>query len=214
MKTIWSKRLLFLAFSLILLLLITVGCSPDPVVPDEPTVDEPVEEPEEIEEEETEAETPDAPPVSVPTYYWPWISHGLLDLSSGEVISGPDLFESELGFIAEFTEDYSYEGWLYWLVEDSDVFELDWVTLSFNVEYYEDYEWQYELNYDFEIDNLQPEPADDGVQEFTVNIVDRQEDFEVTVKRVVLGKEQEGSFTTDPINYIALEIEMQVVANP
>lgn len=210
MRINWSLYYFYIVLSLVVLLFISSGCSPDPVVPDEPP-DVVVEEPDEDEVDADADEEVAEPPHSAATYYWPWLSHGLLELSSGEIVAGPDLFESELGFIAEFTEDYSYNGRLYWLVQDTDVFELDWAILSFSVEYFENFEWQLELNYEFQIEGLQPEPADDGVQDFIVNLVEQQEGFEVTVERIILGKEQEGSFTTDPINYVALDIKMQVV---
>lgn len=213
MRKEWSLCLCCIALPLIVLLFITFGCSPEPVVPDE-SPDVVVEEPEENDEDTNGEEEVAEPPHSAATYYWPWLSHGLLELSSGEIVAGPDLFESELGFISEFTGDYSYVGRLYWLVQDTDVFELQWANLSFNVEYFEEFEWQYELSYEFQIEELQPETADDGTQEFILNLVEQQEGFEVTVEKVILGKEQEGSFTTDPINYVALDIKMQVVTNP
>ncbi len=183
-----------------------ISCSPDQLFPEKP--DEAVEE--DIVVEETVPETP----LTVSTYYWPWISHGRLDLSSGEIIPGPDLFESDLGFISEFTEDYSFKGQLVWLVEESDVFALEWVTLSFNVEYYDLNERMFDHYYEFTIEDLQPVPGDEGLQEFELNLVDHQEDFEVAITKIVLGKERESSFSAEMICYVALEIEMKVVGNP
>ena len=213
MRKKWSLYLCYFVLPLIALLLITSGCRPDPVVPDDPP-EAVVEGPDENGEDANGDEEVVEPPHSAATYYWPWLSHGLLELSSGEIVAGPDLFESELGFISEFTQDYSYEGRLYWLVQDTDVFALEWANLSFSVEYYEDFEWQHELTYEFQVEELQPEPADDGTQEFTLNLVEQHEGFEVTLVKIIMGKEQEGSFTTDPINYVALDIKMQVVSNP
>ena len=210
MRTNSPTFLLYIVLSLVALLFMIFGCSPDPVVPDEPP-DVVVEEPDGDEVDNDADEEIVRPPHAAATYYWPWLSHSLLELSSGEIVAGPDLFESDLGFIAEFTEDYSYNGRLYWLVQDTDVFALEWVILSFSVEYFEDFEWQLELNYEFLIEGLQPEPADEGLQIFTVDLVEQQEGFEVTVENIILGKEQEGSFATDPINYVALDIKMQVV---
>lgn len=212
-----SKLLLLSLFVLIYLFAIT-GCDPEPgVIEDlleddiemledneieDPVIEEPVDE----EPAEEKAEAP-------ATYYWPWLSHGHLDLSSGEVIAGPDLFESELGFIVEFTEDYSYDGLLVWVVEESDVFTLDWVALSFDVDYFENNEWLLAINYYFRIEDLQPEPADEGVQEFALDLVKQEHGFEVAINKIILGKEQEGSLSAGPINYVALEIEMNVIGN-
>lgn len=206
MKIKSAVRLLFLVLLEMFLLCSIISCSPDQLFPEKP--DEAVEE--DIVVEETIPETP----LTVSTYYWPWISHGHLDLSSGEIIPGPDLFESDLGFISEFTEDYSFKGQLVWLVEESDVFALEWVTLSFNVEYYDLNERIFDLYYEFTIEDLQPVPGDEGLQEFELNLVDHQEDFEVAITKIVLGKERESNFIAEPICYVALEIEMRVVGNP
>jgi len=217
-----SKTLLFPLFVLIFLFA-NAGCDPEPGVIEDLLE----EEPEKVEEHEIEDPVVDDPiiedpvdeepdkerPETPPTYYWPWLSHGHLDLSSGEVIAGPDLFESELGFIAEFTGDYSYEGLLVWVVEESDVFALEWISLSFDVEYFEDSDWVFDINYDFRIEELQPEPGEKGVQEFPVNLVRQVEGFEVAIHKVVLGKEQESSLSAAPINYVALEMEMNVIGN-
>jgi len=188
---------------------LAAGCVPVQPLPEET----PVIGIEESEPAETEA------PVSedlltAPPYYWPWISYGHLDLSTGESILGPDSFESGLGFIAEFTEDYSFDGLLVWTVEESDVFAIEWIRLSFNVEYYEQDERLFDLYYEFTIEGLQPEPNEDGIQEFFVDRIDLQEGFEVVIKKVILGKEQQSAYKTDPIDYVALEIEMNVVDKP
>jgi hypothetical protein len=202
-----SGRLLFLALSIVTILLLSSGCgsrvSP-PVETADPVIEDPAVE-----------ETPSTIPLTLSTYYWPWISHGMLDLSSGEVIPGPDLFESDLGFIDEFTSDNPpFSGRLVWLVQDTDVFTLEWIRLSFNVDYYDQHEWVSDSHYQFEIDGLQPEAADDGLQEFAVDLVEQQNGFEVVVKKVLLGKEQKGSFSNDPINFIALDLEMRVIDSP
>ncbi len=165
---------------------------------DELDVDEPVEE---------------APPIPTgfSSYYWPWLSHGQLTLSSGEVLIGPDLFESDLGFIAEFTADYSYSGRLIWLVEDSDLFALEWVTLTFNVEYYEEHEWAYDEIFEFEINIIQPESIDAGVRNFDLALSDLKGGFEVVLTGIELGKLQEGSFIPEKLDYVALDLELRVV---
>ncbi len=205
-----NRRLLLIAIAIVFIFLLCSGCgsrvspSAETVTPVEPAIEDPATE-----------ETTSAIPVAISTYYWPWISHGMLDLSSGEVISGPDLFESDLGFIDEFTADKQpFKGRLLWLVKDTDVFTLDWIRLSFNVDYYDQHEWEFEIHYLFEIDGLLPELADDGLQEFAVDLVDRQEGFEVVISKVLLGKEQKGNFSNDPINFIALDLEMRVIDTP
>jgi hypothetical protein len=203
----FNRRLLFIALLAATILLLISGCGS--------RVSPPVENVEPILEDPAIEETSSAIPEPISTYYWPWISHGMLDLSSGEVISGPDLFESDLGFIDEFTADKGpFAGRLVWLVQDTDVFTLEWIRLSFNVDYYDQHEWEFDIHYQFEIDGLLPEPADDGLQEFAVNLVERHEGFEVVVKKVLLGKEQKGNFSNDPINFVALDIEMRVIDSP
>ncbi len=210
-KPTFSYIVLFLI--LLVLLFPIYGCDVEPVVVEDPVDEEPFDL-EEIENDDPIDQVPsEERPESPATYYWPWLSHGHLDLSSGEVIAGPDLFESELGFIVEFTENYSYDGLLVWLVEDTDVFALEWVTLTFDVEYFEDSDWAHAINYEFRIEDFKPEPGEEGIQEFAVELVEEKQGFEVAIKRIVLGKEQEGSLSSTPINYVALEIEMNVVGN-
>ncbi len=210
MKTTSTANLFFLIVFAVILIFVVNGCSPDQLFPEEIIIDENEEDPDQLEEVDPVLEEPPA----VSAHYWPWISYGHLDLSSGEVILGPDPFESDLGYIAEYTEAYSFDGLLVWLVDTSDVFKIEWITLSFNVEYYDQNERLFELYYEFAIEDLQPEPGDDGLQEFAVNLVDRQEGFEVMINKVLLGKEQQSSFSGNLINYVGLEIEMRVVGNP
>jgi hypothetical protein len=207
-----AARLLLFSF-IALAILLAPGCSSPEVDPAGETIAE-EEVPELIEPETPADEGPVESPLSSLDYYWPWLSHGHLDLSSGEVISGPDLFESDPGFITEFTGDYSFEGQLIWLVEETDLFELEWVLLSFDVEYYEQNEREFELSFEFLIDGLQPVPGDEGVREFDLNIVEQQRGFEVVINRIIFGKEQKGSFSSELIDYIALDMEMRVVGNP
>ena len=202
-----DRRLLLIVLSIVTIFLLSSGCSP--------RVSPPVETGDLVIEDPIPEETPSTIPVTISTYYWPWISHGMLDLSSGEVINGPDLFESDLGFITEFTADKEpFTGRLIWLVQDTDVFTLEWIRLSFNVDYYDQHEWEFDIHYQFEIDGLLPEAADDGLQEFAVDLVERQDGFEVVIKKVLLGKEQKGNFSNDPINFVALDLEMRVIDNP
>ncbi|HED24049.1 MAG TPA: hypothetical protein ENN91_02895 [Firmicutes bacterium] len=141
-------------------------------------------------------------------YYWPWLSHGNLLLSSGEAILGPDLFESDLGFIAEFPAGTEYSGRVIWLVEGSDVFALEWVDLSFDVEYYEQNEWSFMVTFDFMIDNLQAGQDAEGLKELPLDLYDQQDGFAVRIDKIVLGKNQEGDFSGESIDYIALDITM------
>ena len=154
-----------------------------------------------------------------PTYYWPWLSHAIMDLSSGEVITGPDIIMSDPGFMAEFTEDYSYEGQLFWVVEDSDVFALEWVHLSFSVDYFDEDDVASELNFEFRIDDIEPteeaegvDPAEEaaGLQEHEVDYSEIIDGFTVEIKSVILGRGQESSISTGPIDYVSLEIIMYV----
>ncbi len=216
-------RALTLVFFLALLIVFAgVGCGPEPDIIEDIVEDELNGLPEDGndlpdpgEPDPVEPEDPVKEPAGTPdTYYWPWLSHGHLDLSTGEVIAGPDLFESDLGFISEFTEGDSYEGRLVWITRESDLFALQWVTLSFNVDYFEESDWVANLAFVLEITDLQPEPGDKGIQEFALDINDQQHDFEVAVTGISLGKSQEGSIGTEPIDYIALEVKMRVLGNP
>lgn len=196
---------MFSAILAVLFIFALAGCAPEPE-----QVDEPEEDPVLENEENHEMEDPDLPT----NYFWPWLSHGQLALSSTEVVDGPHLFESDTGFIGEFTRDAEYSGRVVWLVQNTDVFEIEWITLTFDVEYFTFQERQIRLNFSFEIENLEPDSEDKGVQIFETDLVEEQESFRVQISRVVLGKQQEGSFTADPIDYVALDVEMAVVDKP
>ena len=176
------------------------------------------EEPDLLEPEEPADDVTGTPP----TYYWPWLSHAILDLSSGEVIAGPDIIMSDPGFMAEFTEDYRYEGRLFWVVEDSNVFTLEWVHLSFSVDFFEDSDFARELNFEFRVEDIEPiedaedaEPAEEaaGLQEYEVDYLKIVEGFAVEVTSVILGRGQESSISDEPIDFVALEIVMYVEDN-
>mgnify|MGYP001045473661 CR=1 FL=1 len=212
MKSIGKKSFLFILIAILIMPMIG-GCKVEPDVADEEpeveVIEEPVDYPEEVEEE------PDIQDVYTPTdYYWPWLNHGQLALSSGEIIMGPDLFESDLGFNTEFTDGFIYEGKVVWLVEESDVFALEWLTLSFDVEYYEQNEWLQDIHFYLEVDDLKPRSGQQGLREYDVEIIKVEEGFEVAINKVLLGKEQEGMISEEPINYIALEMLMRAVENP
>lgn len=152
--------------------------------------------------------------VLVTDYYWPWINHASATLSSGEVIVGPDIFESDHGFIAEYTENYSYEGRITFLVEDSDVFSLTWLSLQFDVDYYRQGELESGQELTFLLEDFRPEAAGDGVQQFEVNVTEQTGGFVATIKKLYLGKEEAGSFSTEPLNYVAFDVEIKVSQNP
>ncbi len=199
--------------TILIVLFAGAACVPEPIFDEDTDVDViDMEEEQELEPGFEESAAEEQFPAS--TYFWPWLSHGQLVLSSGEVIIGPDLFESDLGFIAEFTRDHSYSGELYWLVEESDVFDLEWATLTFDVEYYEQGEWEYDIDFVFDIDDLQLRASAEGVQEYALDLVEEQDGFKVTISRVRFGKNQESSFGEEPIDYVALDIEMKVADKP
>lgn len=146
-------------------------------------------------------------------YYWPWLSHGQLLLSSGEVAVGPDLFESDPGFIIEITEDHGFTGRLVWLLDESDPFLLEWIMLNFFVEYYEDNNRDADMEFQFTIDQFQLDPEGPPLQEFTLDLTDAQHGFQVRLSRVLFGREQESALTGAILNYVALDLEMSVADN-
>jgi len=190
-------------------LVITAGCDSlseplaDPVIEEPPAPDS-----------ETDEEPSPEDSLAVTTYYWPWISHGQVVLSSGEIIIGPDLFESDPGFIGEFVPGTNYDGRLLWRVENTDLLLMEWITLTFDVDYYIESEWESTSTFHFQLNDLQPEPMNGGRQQLQVNLSERKEDFEVTIKQLYLGIEEVGNIAKEPISYIAFDIEMKVVDNP
>lgn len=156
-------------------------------------------------------------PRAVSTYFWPWIHYGRLVLSSNELISGPDLFESDQGFINFFTENYYYNGKLVWIVEESDIYELEWVHLSFDVYYYENNEFAYDIYFDIEIDIRQSEidpGSGHGIHRFTVDILEQQRGFVLEITEIILGSNQESRVSGITIDYIALDVEMKIDVQP
>ncbi len=193
------------------LLIISSGCTPDPEIVEEEE-DKPAEEIEETDLIQEEPEDDDLEPAT--NYFWPLLSHAQLVLSSSEIISSPSLLESDPGFVGEFTRDSEYKGRIIWLVEKTEVFEVEWVLLTFDVEYYAQHDLQLILNYVFEIENLKPKPAQEGLQVFDLGQVEEKEGFRVEIESVILGKDQEGSFTVDPIDFVALDISITVIDKP
>lgn len=214
----------FCLVSLVFMALLTgTACEPDPDTAMDPFQDDQLEEEEpandeaSIEDPELE-DTVDADketdPLISSDYYWPLLSHGQLTLSSGEIIDGPSILESDSGFVAEFTKDYEYNGLVIWLVEKSDVFAIEWLNLSFDVGYYSGSENIFDLRFNLDVENLAPEPGEKGLQEFNVDLVEEKEGFRITIDRVILAKEQESRVTTEPVDYVALDIEINVVDKP
>lgn len=239
MKLLMLKKQVPISFFLIFLLAMLIsiaGCDPDTDVigdiveeelndfdPDDVEEADP-EEPDLLEPEEPSDEVTGTPP----TYYWPWLSHAILDLSSGEVIAGPDIIMSDPGFMAEFTEDYRYEGRLFWVVEDSNVFTLEWVHLSFSVDFFDDSDFARDLNFEIRVDDIEPledaeeaedtedtedaEPAEDiaRLEEHEVEQLKTVDGFVVEINRVILGRGQESNISAEPVDFVALDIIMYV----
>lgn len=195
------------------ILIIIGGCTPDPEPIDDPEDDFieeiEIEEPDIIEDEPEEEE-----PEPAINYFWPLISHGQLILSSTEIIDSPNLLESDTGFVGEFTRDSEYTGRILWLVDKTEVFEIEWVLLIFDVEYYARHELQFTLNYMFEIEDLQPESDQEGLQVFDLGQIEEQKGFRIKIDRVILGKGQEASFSAEPIDFVALDFNITVVDKP
>ncbi|MDW7739131.1 MAG: hypothetical protein SCJ97_03605 [Bacillota bacterium] len=214
----FNTRFLMVFLLTTIFMILLIGCLVEPTQVSPPAEEEIDEEPEveEVEiDENDEVGEPDQPPATIISdYYWPWISHAQLSLSSGEVILGPDLFVSDIGFIAEFTEEYAYTGRLIWFVEESDVFDLDWVNLAFDVEYYEQNEWLSDIYFEFNIEDLMLESGEEGIREVIVNQSDEQQGFKVIINTIIFGKQQESAVTGGLSDYIALDVEMIVIGNP
>lgn len=218
------KTLCLVSLALICLILLTgTGCRPDPdtavdpvpnnhVDEEEPEEDDPLIDDPEPEDPLDEDEEKD--PLLTDNYFWPLLSHGQLTLSSRELIDGPSLLESDSGFVAEFTKDHEYSGRVFWLVDQTDVFAIEWLTLTFDVEYYSGSDEVLDLQFNLDLDNLKPDPGDEGLQEFDVDLVEEKEGFKVAIDKVVLAKEQESRVTSDPVDYVALDVEINVVDKP
>lgn len=210
----YCSILLLLSFFLITAVLsLSGGCTPDPVITDDQE-DEPLEEIEIEEPDFTDDDQVVEAPKPATNYFWPLLNHAQLVLSSTEIIDGPNLLESDTGFVGEFTRDSEYNGRMIWLVDKTEVFEVEWLLLSFDVEYYAQHELQFILNFGLEIEDLQPEPFQEGLQVYDVVQVEEQKGFRIVINRVVLGKDQESSLTDDPIDFVALDLSITVVDKP
>lgn len=150
-------------------------------------------------------------PLAATTYYLPWISNAEIVLSGGEVIIGLDVFESDPGYAFQFSPDYSYQGRLVWLVDHTAVFDLEWVTLAFDVDYYVENEWQTNLLFDIALENLEPHPGEDNIWRKRLDLAETKQDFAFSVKEIIVAKDQESRFATEPIDYVALEVEITVL---
>ena len=147
-------------------------------------------------------------------YYWPWISHGHLVLSTGEIVLGPDLLQSDLGFIGEFPPGRSYSGRLVWPIIDTDLSDLEWAELTFEVEFYLDNQWHHNLNFSFDLEEIRPVSGESGLQEFPLDLYEEQEGFTVRITGMVLAKNQEKEIAPEPISFLALDVEMIAQDNP
>ncbi|MEW5785706.1 MAG: hypothetical protein AB1767_11655 [Bacillota bacterium] len=165
---------------------------------------------------EEAADEPDTPPDSVSSetedYFYPWISHGTLTLSTGEVIEGPDLFESDMGYIGDFTKDYSFNGKMIWLVEESNALDVEWAELTFNVSDYHYPTTDEKFNIDFTImmeDFFNNNPAaGPNAQSFELDIVENRQGFEIKITRITFAREQEGH-DGELIDYVELQVELR-----
>lgn len=196
MQKSWFWRIFGLALVLVMLFALA-GCGNKAA--DDPILDD--------QDEETDEETDK-------DYFYPWIAFGTMVLSTGEVIEGLDIFESDIGFIDNYTPDFSFKGDLVWLATESDVLEVDQVSLSFEVFNYYVEESADNFNLEFNIlidDFLENNPASGpGVNSYELDIVENMEGFEVKITRITFGKEQEGELG-EPVDYIALEMELRNV---
>lgn len=141
-------------------------------------------------------------------YYWPWISHGELLLSNGTSSGGPDLFESSPGFIAEFSPGHRFSGYLYWLFDREDLLEIEWADLAFLVERYESNEWISTAEFNFYMEGLTLSPGEEGTIWFDVDQVNSIDGFTVSIREARIGIDQDSDYSSEPINYIALQVEM------
>lgn len=147
-------------------------------------------------------------------YHWPWISHGELVLSNGSSSSGPDLFESSPGFIAEFPPGHRYSGYLYWLFEREDLLNIEWADLAFLVERYEDSEWISTAEFSFYLEGLTLSPGEEGIKRFDVDLVQSIDGFTFSLREVRIGIDQDSDYSSEPINYIALQVDMTAEQAP
>lgn len=171
-------------------------------------------EPDPVEIEAQADDKAESEPSLLTDYYWPWISHGQLILSTGEIVLGPDLLQSDLGFIGEFPPGHSYGGRLVWPVLDTDLSDLEWAELTFEVESYQDNEWHHNLNFTFSLEEIRPVPGESGLQEFPLDLYEEQEGFSVRITGMVLAKNQEREIAPEPISFLALDVEMIAQDNP
>lgn len=199
-------------FSLIVLAIVFIaGCDTGNGEPSEPPEVEPVDPGELPVEEEPQPDRPEEEsPLLGTDHYWPLLNLGDLVLSSGEYISGPDMLESDPGFMAELSESQGYEGRLVWRVEESNPLTLEWIILAFDVEYYEQGELAELLNFEFEITGFGPLPPRPSLQEIELDLVEQRGPLTVSLRRLILGQEQESVYLVQPFDYLGLELEMKV----
>jgi len=156
-------------------------------------------------------EIKDEEPITLSTYFWPWIHHGTIVLSSGEIILGPDILESDQGFIGEYPFGKSYRGQLIWVVQETDIRSIEWIELNFDVDFYESNEWSYTTNYSFrvEVPILDDDEADNF--SFNLNLDEEKNSFRVSLYELIMAEGQEGSFINKPIDYVGFVMEINIL---
>jgi hypothetical protein len=145
-------------------------------------------------------------------YFYPWISHSTLMLSTGEALYMVDLFESDMGYIGDFTKGHSFNGTLVWIVEESNVFDVEWLELLFDVDdhHYDGFDDQFLIEFMIPIENFfdNNPAAGPDVESYELDIVENIQGFEIKISRITFAQNQE-DFQGDAINYVSMEVAMR-----
>ncbi len=143
--------------------------------------------------------------------YLPQLETAIVKLSTGEELSSPDMKLSDSGFDKTLNEGHIYNGILIWTVEESDVFELESVRLSFTVNHLDNKGTIIEeMQYVFIVEGIELKQSDSGVQYVIVDQVEVYQRFEVAIDTLYIGKDQPGS-GDENVDYIGFEMEMSVL---
>jgi hypothetical protein len=147
-------------------------------------------------------------------YFYPWISHSTLMLSTGEALYMVDLFESDIGYIGDFTPDYFFEGTLVWIVEESNVFDVEWLELLFDVDdhHYDTIDDEFLIEFMIPIEDFFDNNPASGpdMESYELNIVEHRQGFEIKISQITFAQNQE-DFEGNSINYVAMQVEMRNV---